>query len=225
MNWGWSVSSLAYRLCYSKLMHEIDGFTIGSLDRTNKLKGSRILNVGAGEGTIDIKLARAGAQEIVAIENNKFMQRQILGKCKTDPQYNIISVVDVDMYSGVVGKLATEKLFDVILFRRCLYGTTEQTVNLLREAYSGLTENGEIFIVHPEADKKKYFSNERGGIALGHMAKWHISNIGATIRGLDYQRFTTEELEELCIEACPSGKVEMHVPTRPAYNIATITKQ
>ena len=224
MKWGWYLSALLYELSYSKLMHDIDGYTIGFLAQAEKLKDSRILDVGAGTGNIDFKLLEAGASEIVAVENNAAMVHRIKSKTASRPNYNgKIKVIEEDMYSGVIGNTGNCKKFDVELFRRCLYGSEEKVAGVLREGFEQLNDNGIIFIVHPEADKKKYFDNGFGGTAWSHVLKWHISNIGSKT-AIEYHRYNVDKLEGICKEACPGSKVQVYTPIRPAYNILSVTK-
>lgn len=224
MKWGWYLSALLYELSYSKLMHDIDGYTIGFLAQAEKLKNSRILDVGAGTGNIDFKLLEAGASEIVAIENNPAMVHKIKSKTALNPDYSErIKVIEKDMYSGVIENIGNCKKFDVELFRRCLYSSEEKVVEVLKEGFKQLNDNGIMFIVHPEANKRKYFDNGFGGVALSHVLKWYISNIGSKT-AIEYNRYNVDKLEKMCKEACPGSKVQAYTPIRPAYNILSITK-
>ncbi len=224
MNEGWNISAIFYELSYSKLMHDIDGYTIGFLANAGKLKGSRILDAGAGTGNIDFKLVDAGADKVVAVENNPAMLWRLNSKRKKKQEYeDKIHIVDKDMYEGVFDEIANGR-FDVQLFRRCLYGSEDKVKHLLSQSYENLSDDGIIFIVHPEADKEKYFDNGFGGVALSHVLKWHISNFGSKTM-IDYKRYTQGQLEALCKESCPDSLIEFYSPIRPAYNILTISKR
>lgn len=222
MKWGWNISALFYELGYSKLMHEIDGYTLGWLQGLQKLDNARVLDVGAGTGEIDFKLVRAGAREVVAIENNPLMLWRLRSKKKKVQVYEKIKIVDDDVNSGAIVRSGPEP-YDVELFRRCLYGSDEENIAILQQGYKLLRNKGLIFIVHPEADKTKYFDNGFNGCAISHMLKWSVADIGSRI-AIKYHRYRKEELEELCKTACPDAHISSYPPIRPAYNILTIQK-
>ena len=226
MKWGWNLSALFYELSYSKLMHEIDGYTIGFLDNLGKLENSRILDIGAGTGNIDFKLIQGGAKEVIAIENTPAMILRLESKIRKQPEYiKKIKVIKQDAYNGIIQNLGENEKFDVELFRRVLYKKEDEVRRLLGEGFKSLNDDGIMFIVHPEADKRKYFDNGFEGIALSHVLKWHITDIGETISSIEYNRFTKTELETILKESCPDSYVKNHTPIRPAYNIFTIMKK
>ncbi len=55
-------------------------------------------------------------------------------------------------------------------------------------------------------------------ISLIHNADWKKL-------GLDYKRYTKEQLEEICEEACPGARMDCFTPITPAYNIMIIQKK
>ena len=225
MNWGWYISALFYEVAYSKLMHDIDGYTLGFLAHADKLENSRILDVGAGTGNIDFKLIDAGARKVVSIENNPAMLWRLNAKRKKKQVYfEKTEIKPDDMYSGIIKELGNQERFDVELFRRCLYKEKHLVTEILEQGFDCLHDDGIMFIVHPERDKNRYLDNGFGGIALSHFLKWHISEVGKRI-AIDYHRYTQEELVSICKDACRDSCIQVYSPLRPAYNIITVIKR
>ncbi|MFT4304000.1 MAG: class I SAM-dependent methyltransferase [Candidatus Woesearchaeota archaeon] len=225
MKSGWSLSASFYdEISYSKLMHDIDGYTNGFLAGSGKLKDSIVLDFGAGTGNMGFKLVEAGAKKVIAIENDPIMLKILHSKRKKKEKYQErIDVIEKSMYDGIFDDIKNQR-FDVQLFRRCLYGTEENVRHLLSESFNNLNENGIMFIVHPEADSTKYFSDGFGGIAISHVLKWYISNLGKML-GMEYNRYTQNQLEIICKESCPDSQIDNYPAIRPAYNILTISKR
>lgn len=222
-NWGWSVSAFLYEFFYSKLVHEIDGYSLGYL--ADRIHGAKVLDAGAGTGNMSFKAIDFGANEVFALDTNQHMISRILRTQSQKEEYRErLHVVKEDLRDGIITRLSSDNPFDVAFFRRCLYFSRSDSIAVLAETYQNLSEDGLIFIVHPEKDKSIYYDNGNGRFAPAHWLRRQSAHLGLFFNAIEYQPYTKKELEALCSEACSAADIKFLPTIRPAYNFMVIQK-
>lgn len=117
------------------------------------LRGTTILDLGAGTGNIEILLAdRSSHRLIVAIENNWMMLKTLRRKCRQHLRYDALGAgviaikQDISTLSGL-----EEAFFDYAILNNVLYSLEDAAaMNCLHETYRVLKHGGEIRISGPQ---------------------------------------------------------------------------
>ena len=220
---GWSlVSGTCGGLFYSKLMRFIDGYLLG-MTRTI-LPDSVVFDAGAGNGNFGIEAAKAGAKLVCTIENNPKMIEKINSTRLLLPNPDRVRVIERNFYDGVISELAKENRPRIIHFRRCLYREDDAIINVLKESYDALLPGGYIFVIQAERDNRLFDDDGFGRVALDHVLKRATFSFNSWFKDHHHRRFSREELEHLCLSACPFSEIE-HLPkSRPAYHFIAMKK-
>ena len=223
---GWGITARSYGgLFYSKLMRFYDGQIFGLMQ--DQLKDSVLVDAGAGRCNLGFELLKAteGRALAFAIENNPGMIKRIKKYKKTNSvMFRNLEIITKDMYSGIISQIGMRFPYDILLFKRSLYGTDLQIKKVLQEAYEYLKPDGAIFIIHPEKDQKLFDDDGFGRIALDHWAKRQFNKLGSLVKNHQRKPMHREELEQLCHEALPNVPIEFLPNSRPAYNFLMIRK-
>lgn len=217
--WGWDVSALLYEKTYGPLAHQLDDEVLSHLGE--RLAGAVVADCGCGPGVVAQKLLQRGAACVFAIDASFAMLRQVPPRAGLEP---VLGRVTPELLAAL--SLRVEPAgFDLVLFKRSLYQRPAEARALLRAARSLLRARGEIVIVHPEGDWRRY--------AFGAPFRWrrctpyHLVNralsLGAVwARAEQYALYTRDELRALVEGVAGASSVQILPSAQASFNLIAL---
>jgi SAM-dependent methyltransferase len=224
---SWRVSAVLYKYSYIKIARQLDDDLFAFLG--DNTQGMIVADCGCGPGrTIDEFLSR-GAKRVFAIDGNLSMLRQV----KNLLPEAVISGKVIPFHSRFNPKMFLHILerhpdydgFDLILFKRSLYGPSVQSIALLKASISSLNQGGMVVVIHPERSLRKYAFGTRLKVepyTLYHLVNRFSSVLGQKLRLGDYQIYFKEDLIALMRIAASGNSIEVIPSKQSAYNLVVI---
>lgn len=225
--WRWAVSAALYRYSYLEIAHRVDDDLFAYLGAD--LTGAVAVDCGCGPGVVVAKLLDHGAGRVFAVDANASMLRQVrdrLPDAVEDGRVVLVNrVVDTRLFPELSVTHAGGRGYDLVLFKRSLYGRPEATLATLRAAVAGLAPGGAVAIVHPAAAVRHYAFGA-GWQPARHTA-YHLFNrlasrIGVWLGAGEYNVYDEAELVALARAAAGDRPVELLPTAQRAFVMVAV---
>lgn len=224
---SWYVSALLYRLSYIQLAHQLDDDLFRYLGE--QVSGSVVADCGCGPGVVVEKFLERAARQVFAIDGNPPMIRQVHERlAQPIADGRVIPVLrhfDSELFSDLRRSYLGGAGFDILLFKRSLYGRPEEALPVLQAASNNLNPGGVLALVHGERSVRRYAFGP--GMRWRSYTAYHLFNrlislIGRRLGLGEYTLYTQDELIELARRAAPDKMVETIPSGQQAYNLVAI---
>ena len=224
---SWYVSAVLYRYSYIGITNQVDNDLFEYLG--NRLSGILAADCGCGPGQLTEKLLGRGVGQILAIDHNTSMLRQVearLPQAIHDGQViTIHSRFYPNLFSDYLTRLSHYPGYGLIIFKRSLYMPSEEALSVLKAATACLIPGGLLVVIHGERSLRQYaFSPDRkiASYTPFHLINRFFSRLGHVLGLGEYSLYTCQELVDLLRQAAEGRRVEIIPSQQSAYNLVAI---
>lgn len=219
--WAWRVSAMGYRWADLRVARIADADLFAYVG--GRLPGSRVADCGCGPGLLSEKLACRGVSYLMAIDGNSSMVRQAGVRLAPFIESGVVEVVhrliDPTFFNGL------QAPFDLIIFKRSLYASRQESISILKAAAGTLGPRGAVVVVHPERSLRRYAFGDPHRIrrhTVFHLVNRLISVMAVWLGISEYRTYSATELVNLLVDAVPEGRIDIVPITQQAYNVAAL---
>lgn len=225
---SWYVSAVLYRFSYIRIARQIDDDLFAYLG--DKLDGILVADCGCGPGHMAERLLANGVGQLLAIDHNASMLRQLEARVPEAVRANQVKTVQSRFTPSIFSEYLTEidaySGYGLILFKRSLYMPRVEALVLLQAAVASLASGGVVVVIHGERSLRRYaFSPEMkfASHTPFHLINRFFSRLGHFLGVGEYNLYTRQELMDLLTEAAGGNPVEIIPSKQRAYNLMAIT--
>ena len=185
------------------------------------IRGAVVADCGCGPGLTTRRMVSEGASKVCAIDASE----EMLALIADDTQIvKLLSTLEERPLDKLRESEAPEG-FDLILFKRCLYMSTPEALEVLKNAFGHLRQGGCLVVVHPEKKLQPYFFGSPPRFhhyTIPHIIN-RISNRLGVLMGVEkYQLYTRKELTALAEEIAGFAEVEAIPSSQQSFNMVAI---
>jgi SAM-dependent methyltransferase len=223
---SWYLSAIFYRFSFIGIANQVDEEMFAYLG--GEMKGA-VADCGCGPGALTAKLLERGAKQVVAIDGNAGMLRQVRARLPGAVEDGRVIPVKARFSAGLFKQLVKEypqiRGFNLMIFKRSLYMPTEQAVKIVRAAVDCLNPGGKVVVVHPERSLRRYAFGP--GMRVRSYTPYHLMNricsrLGQRLGLGEYAVYTQDELVGMLRQAAAGREVEVIPSGQEAYNLAAV---
>jgi SAM-dependent methyltransferase len=225
--WTWYISALFYRLSYIDIAHQLDKDLFAYLGK--RTQGAIVADCGCGPGVVTEKFLQYGAAQVLAIDGNIAMLRQVRSHLANFIASGQVVAVQARFIPSLFSELGDCFLngagFDIILFKRSLYINAPEALVVLHAATAALNPAGILVIIHPDLSLCRYAFGPKLQLmpyTLYHLFNRFLSLLGHKLGLGEYMLYTQTDLLNLAHAAAAGRKVELIPSQQRAYNLVAI---
>lgn len=185
------------------------------------IRGAVVADCGCGPGLATRRMVSEGASKVYAIDASEGMLAQIAD----DPHIVKMQSTLEERPLDRLRESETPEGFDLVLFKRCLYMSIPEALEILKNAFGHLRQGGYLVVVHPEKKLWPYFFGSPPWFhhyTIPHIIN-RISNRLGVLMGVEkYQLYTRKELTTLMEEVAGCAGVEAIPSSQQSFNMVAI---
>ncbi len=216
---GWNVTARIYAWTSGPLSHPLDSDILRYLN--GSIRGAVVADCGCGPGLATRRMVSEGASKVYAIDTSEKMLAQI-----ADDTH--IVKLQSTMEERPLDKLREREApegFDLVLFKRSLYMSPPEALEILKNAYGHLRPGGCLVVVHPEKKLRPYFFGSPPWFrryTIPHIINRTSNRIGVLMGMEKYQLYTRKELTALAEKVAGSAEVEVMPSSQQSFNMVAV---
>ncbi len=218
---GWNVTARIYAWTSGPLSHPLDSDMLKYLD--GSIRGAVVADCGCGPGLATRRMVSEGASKVCAIDASEEMLALIADDTHIVKLQSTLEERPLDK----LRESEAPEGFDLVLFKRCLYMSIPEALEILKNAFSHLRQGGCLVVVHPEKKLQPYFFGSPPRFhryTIPHIINRISNRLGVLLGVEKYQLYTRKELTALAEEVASCGEVEAIPSCQQSFDLVTIRK-
>lgn len=185
------------------------------------IRGAVVADCGCGPGLATRRMISEGASKVCAIDASKEMLALIAEDTHIVKLQSTLEELPLDK----LRESEAPEGFDLVLFKRSLYMSTPEALEILKNAFGHLRQGGCLVVVHPEKTLRPYFFGSPPWFhryTIPHIIN-RASNCLGVLMGVEkYQLYTRKELKALAEEVAGIAEVEAIPSSQQSFNMVAI---